>query len=545
VDLFKFPDAWNPLLPFYERGLPINLAWEKTTKDKVKYEILEQGWVDDPWEWPEYVYDRDKWIVGDGLATDKFGFHLSRRHAILWTMLHGDVIANVHRDRPAFPWGHEAIELEETEKWVAGYFVTEPEWWVCYDNYWLNNVVADPWSDGKCTQIYKGPINVGINIIIPTRNSPASAGYYDSPSHIEVKVAVLDIESITPITGLRNTDFAFKIGGKTAAANLIDKTFTDIEQDAVRYGTVSDLGLDLIFVIDTTGSMGDDIANVKASASTIVNEIEASIPDYQVAVVDYRDFPVDPYGGDGDYPFNDVLPFSTDKAAIISAIQGLTLGWGGDFEESVYSALMHSIDAGSLGGWRGEDQAMKVIILMGDAPPHDPEPFTEYILTSVTIAAELADPVHIYTIQIGGPVEKFAELASQTGGEVFTAENAEEVVDAILEAIEEITKRPIADAGGPYKGYIDFPITFDGTGSYDPDGTIVSYEWDLDDDGEFDDAVGATPSYTWDSEYTGNISLKVTDNDGKEDIDMSTVIVTEFHACSDKRLTSQLLTHFI
>jgi uncharacterized repeat protein (TIGR01451 family) len=177
---------------------------------------------------------------------------------------------------------------------------------------------------------------------------------------------------------------------------------------------------------------------------------------------------------------------------------------------------------------------LKAIILMGDAPPHDPEPFTSYILTSVTIAAELADPVHIYTIQIGGPVEKFAELASQTGGEVFTAENAEEVVDAILEAIEEITKRPIADADGPYNGYIGFSITFDGTGSYDPDGTIVSYEWDLDDDGEFDDATGPTPSYTWNSEYTGNISLKVTDNDGKEDIDISTVTVTE--------LTSDIVT---
>nr|CBH38611.1 hypothetical protein, containing PKD domain [uncultured archaeon] len=440
---FGFP-IFDPIPTYYERGLPINLAWEETTKDEVKAEILEEeGWVDDPLEWHEYVYDPvyDGWIRDDGIADDKYG-PKGRYHTVLWQMSNGDVVANAHHDRHV---PHVADQLEEAEELIAGYF-PEPEWRVCHDNYFLNNVVADPWSDGKCTQIF--------------------------------------------------------------------------------YGT--GLSLDLIFVIDTTGSMGDDIANVKASASTIVNEIEAIIPDYQVAVVDYRDFPVDPYGGDGDYPFNDVLPFSTDKAAIISAIQGLTLGWGGDWEESVYSALMHSIDAGSLGGWRGEDQALKAIILMGDAPPHDPEPFTGYILTSVAIAAELADPVHIYTIQIGGPVGKFAELASQTGGEVFTAENAEEVVDAILEAIEEITKRPIANAGGPYNGYIGVPITFDGTGSYDPDGTIESYEWDLDDDGEFDDATGSTPAYTWNSEYTGNISLKVTDNDGKEDIDRSTVIVTEF-----------------
>ncbi len=153
--------------------------------------------------------------------------------------------------------------------------------------------------------------------------------------------------------------------------------------------------------------------------------------------------------------------------------------------------------------------------------------FTGYTLSSVVTAAENADPVIIYPIQIGGTVEKFEELANQTGGKAFTAENASEVVDAILEALEEIKTKPIADANGPYLGYVGLPITFDGMGSYDLDGTIVSYEWDFDDDGEFDDATGATPSKTWNSAYFGNISLKVTDNDGNEDVDSTTVTVRE------------------
>ncbi|NQE45318.1 hypothetical protein C5S31_04765 [ANME-1 cluster archaeon GoMg2] len=285
------------------------------------------------------------------------------------------------------------------------------------------------------------------------------------------------------------------------------------------------ISLDLIFAIDTTGSMGDDIDNVKASASAIVDEVLSDIPGARIAVVDYRDFPVDPYGAPGDYNFSDVLSFSTDKPTIVAAIQGLTLGNGLDWEESVYSALMHSIDSTSLGSWRGSDQAAKVIILMGDAPPHDPEPFTGYTLSSVSLAAELADPVIIYPIQIGGTVDKFEELAEQTGGEAFTAENAGEVVDAILDAIEEIKTKPIAYANGPYLGYVGCPITFDGTGSYDMDGTIVSYEWDLDDDGEFDDATGATPSKTWDNVYSGGISLKIIDNDGNDDVDSTTVTV--------------------
>ena len=313
--------------------------------------------------------------------------------------------------------------------------------------------------------------------------------------------------------------------GKTITKGTLYAGITD--KKAALNLTKPCYSLDLIFTIDTTGSMWDDIDEVKASASAIVDAIAANISGYRIAVVDYKDFPVSPYGDPGDYPFHDVLPFSTIKSTIIAAIQGLIVGGGADWEESVYSALMHSINSTSLGGWRGSDQAAKVIILMGDAPPHDPEPFTGYTLSSVVTAAENADPVIIYPVQIGGTVEKFEELANQTGGKAFTAENAGEVVDAILDAIEEIKTKPIAHANGPYLGYVGCPITFDGTGSYDLDGTIVSYEWDFDDDGEFDDATGATPSKTWNSVYFGNISLKVTDNDGNEDVDSTTVTVRE------------------
>ena len=44
----------------------------------------------------------------------------------------------------------------------------------------------------------------------------------------------------------------------------------------------------------------------------------------------------------------------------------------------------------------------------------------------------------------------------------------------------------IADAGGPYTGNVGEEITLDGGSSYDPDGSIVLYEWDLDNDWNFD-----------------------------------------------------------
>jgi hypothetical protein len=61
---------------------------------------------------------------------------------------------------------------------------------------------------------------------------------------------------------------------------------------------------------------------------------------------------------------------------------------------------------------------------------------------------------------------------------------------------------PVADANGPYVIDQGEGLTFDGSGSSDPDetdgcGDSISFEWDLDDDGQFDDAVGSAPPLDW------------------------------------------------
>jgi hypothetical protein len=295
--------------------------------------------------------------------------------------------------------------------------------------------------------------------------------------------------------------------------------------------------LDLIFTIDVTGSMWDDIDAVKASAANIVDEVEAKISDWRVAVVSYQDFPVHPYGCEpddmwpgypGDWPYLAVLPFSTDKTAIISAINSLEALCGWDWQESVYSALVRSINTEDLGSWR--DNVKKVIVPMGDAPPHDPEPFTGYVLGDVVSAAEAVDPASIYPVVIGGDsttYSYFSTLAEETGGEVFTALTAGDVADAIIEAIETALKAPIADANGPYTGNVGSPITFDASGSYDPDGTIAAYEWDWENDGTYDmNTTEPIITHTYDAEFIGTARLRVTDNDGSTAIDVASVEVT-------------------
>ena len=291
--------------------------------------------------------------------------------------------------------------------------------------------------------------------------------------------------------------------------------------------------LDLAFVVDTTSSMGNDIAAAKSAATEIVNSVMDSVPDSRIALVDFRDFPVSPYGGGGDYDYHDALPFTSDRTAAVNAINGLTLGWGADTPEDDYCALMHTINGhtcrgsgvgSGIGDWRNIPS--KFIILMTDAPPHDPEPFTGFTWSDVAEAARNADPITIEVVAIGGVDSRLAALAAETGGDVFTAPTADDVVAAIMEAIETILDSPVADAGGPYEGTVGAPITFDGSGSYDPDGTIVSYEWDWDSDGTYDETT-ASPSaeHSYIAPYDGLLTLRVTDNDGLTGIDTASVTV--------------------
>lgn len=68
----------------------------------------------------------------------------------------------------------------------------------------------------------------------------------------------------------------------------------------------------------------------------------------------------------------------------------------------------------------------------------------------------------------------------------------------------------IAEAGGPYKGYVDESVTL--IGSATGGNREYTYEWDLDDDGEFDDATGKTVSTIWPNTGDYVIYLKVSDS---------------------------------
>lgn len=111
---------------------------------------------------------------------------------------------------------------------------------------------------------------------------------------------------------------------------------------------------DVVFVIDTTGSMLWAIESIKLACS---DAMKAS-PDRQYGVVVFRD------RGDS-YVKQTLAPLSIDVNAAVKGVADASAWEGGDYPESVAVGL----DAGLNQPWRPDKE--KHIILIGDAPDHE------------------------------------------------------------------------------------------------------------------------------------------------------------------------------
>lgn len=124
---------------------------------------------------------------------------------------------------------------------------------------------------------------------------------------------------------------------------------------------------DLYFLIDTTGSMGEAIANVSSSLSSIASQVRMRIPNVQLGVGQYRDFPndtggfsFDAYGGPGDMPYRNEQDITDDLAAVQAALGRLSAGGGADGPEASTEALYQTA-TGEGANWS----------FTGGAPPFD------------------------------------------------------------------------------------------------------------------------------------------------------------------------------
>ena len=117
--------------------------------------------------------------------------------------------------------------------------------------------------------------------------------------------------------------------------------------------------LDLALVIDTTGSMGDELEYLKVEIDSIAATIEKMFPQVQqrYALVLYRD--------EGDQYVTRTSDFTDSLADFRSTLSSQAAGGGGDYPEAMHLAMEHASQL----DWR-KDNTARVMFLVGDAPPH-------------------------------------------------------------------------------------------------------------------------------------------------------------------------------
>src|SRR6476620_8418201 len=124
----------------------------------------------------------------------------------------------------------------------------------------------------------------------------------------------------------------------------------------------NDRTLEMVFVLDTTGSMGGLIDGAKQRIWGIVNDVmqSSSHPSVKIGLVAYRDR--------GDEYVTEVLPLTEDLDKVYMTLVNYNAAGGGDTEENVRRALA---DALAKSGWSsGGPNVSRIIFLVGDAPPH-------------------------------------------------------------------------------------------------------------------------------------------------------------------------------
>jgi hypothetical protein len=159
--------------------------------------------------------------------------------------------------------------------------------------------------------------------------------------------------------------------------------------------------IDVYFVIDSTGSMGDIIAAVQAAAVDIVATLAALHMDIAYGVGDYKDFPFDAYA------FRNVVAPTTSTVAVVTGLNSLGASGGADVPEGAFFALDQLAQpAGGSIGWRAG--AQRILVWIGDAPAHDPIcqalSGLGYAITEASVTAKLvAEHIQVLAISTATP----------------------------------------------------------------------------------------------------------------------------------------------
>ncbi len=290
--------------------------------------------------------------------------------------------------------------------------------------------------------------------------------------------------------------------------------FGDAVERSLRFDTNLQLA-DVYFLIDTTGSMGAAIESVQTSLTRIAAQVSMRIPNVEMGVGEFRDFPIGGgggggifdigYGDAGDQAFVNHQNITADVPSVQSALGGLSAGGGADGPESSSEAIFQTA-TGRGGSWsagggsysiaaqrcpavpdeigrrRGypcfRPDSLPIVVHVTDAPFHNgpsaSEPYTDITPPPASYEQAVNELRNIGArfigVSVGGGGRSEMEGAARMTGSVDTAgsplvytSTGGEVSDAIIEGIETLAGRTPQDVDTTTENVPGNPDEFDAT----------------------------------------------------------------------------------
>ena len=176
-------------------------------------------------------------------------------------------------------------------------------------------------------------------------------------------------------------------------------------EGTMHYG--ENMPLDVLFLLDSTGSMADEIHRIKSTLHSIARQVSnlPSNPNLKFGMVSYRDR--------GDNYVTRLYKFDSDVKRFSQSIDEVRADGGYDYPESLNQALHEAVNDMK---WRSG--AIRLIFLIADAPPHLDYPQDEDYAVEMVRAREKG--IKVFSVASSGLDEQgeyiFRQIAQQTMG---------------------------------------------------------------------------------------------------------------------------------
>jgi Mg-chelatase subunit ChlD len=183
---------------------------------------------------------------------------------------------------------------------------------------------------------------------------------------------------------------------------------------------------DVVFVVDTTGSMGSYIDGMKRRVNEFASKLGESGIDYRLALVDFRDLRLKER--------LNVHPFETNVAAFKRLVDTMGPGGGGDEPESALDGLEAAL------GLSFRPEAQKIFVLITDASTHDPSTRGTSLKQVGTKLKEAS--VAMYVVSMAHHLSRqYRQLidATEIGRPYEMGQPFDDILDGIVSDIRDVT----------------------------------------------------------------------------------------------------------